>query len=509
MLADPGVLDLSTLSHDQRLELSSLLSELERRQRTRLLETMFPEAGPLRRELYPRHMEFFASRAPGSPPGERTAIARASERVFMAGNRVGKTVAAGTEIAYHLTGEYPDWWDGHRFTQANRWLASGDTHETTRDIIQLKMLGATTDKPENYGTGLIPGDRITGVVPRSHVKGAVEKILVRHKSGGESELWLRSYEQGREIFQGFELDGFWADEECPQDVYEEALVRLMTRSGISILTFTPLNGLTPLVQELTKPVEAFTDEEDPDGLKRLAASDRLIVSCGWDDVPHLSDAAKAKLLAKLAPHQRAARTKGIPALGSGAIYPVPEDEILVDDFPLPDFWPRAYGMDVGWNRTAVVWGAHDRENDIVYLYSQHYRGQAEPSVHAAAVRARGEWIAGAIDPAARGRSQKDGEQLLQSYTDLGLDVNPADNGVESGIYDMWERLSTGRLKVFRSLRDWINEYRIYRRDEKGQIVKQNDHLMDASRYLIKTGLSLARVKPRASKPKRTTSWRTA
>lgn len=506
------MLDLGTLTHDQRLELTGLLDEVKRRRRMRMLHTMFPCKGPLRRELYPRHMEFFRSRVASSvdpAPGDKTPVALASERVFMAGNRVGKTMAAGTEVAYHLTGQYPDWWDGHRYSKPVRWLASGDTHETTRDIIQLKMLGATTDRPEDYGTGLIPGEAISGVVPRPHVKGAVEKIIVKHVSGGESELWLRSYVQGREIFQGFELDGFWADEECPEDVYEEAMVRLMTRNGLSILTFTPLSGLTPLVQSLIKPASEFTDEDDPDGLKRLAAADRLIIQCGWDDVPHLSAAAKAKLLAKLMPHQRDARTKGVPALGSGAIYPVPESDIVVEDFPLPIHWPRAYGMDVGWNRTAVVWGAHDRDSDIVYLYSEHYRGQAEPSIHATAVKSRGEWIPGAIDPASRGRSQKDGEQLLENYVDLGLDLTPADNGVESGLYEVWERMSTGRLKVFKSMRNWLAEYRIYRRDEKGRIVKENDHAMDATRYYVKTGIDLERIQPRATKAPRTTSWRTA
>lgn len=504
------MLDLSTLTHDQRLELSGLLSELERRRRMRMLQTMFPDTGPLRRELYPKHLEFFRSLAPkstGAAAGDGQ-ITRASERVFMAGNRVGKTMAAGTEISYHLTGQYPDWWDGHRFDKPTRWLASGDTHETTRDIIQLKMLGATTDRKEDYGTGLIPGEAIENVVPRPHVKGAAEKILVRHVSGGTSELWLRSYVQGREIFQGFELDGFWADEECPQDVYEEAMVRLMTRNGLSILTFTPLNGLTPLVQELTKPAEAFTDEDDPDGLKRMAAADRLVVQCGWEDVPHLSARAKAKLLAKLMPHQRAARTKGIPALGSGAIYPVAEDDIVVDDFALPDFWPRAAGFDVGWNRTAGIFGALDRESDVVYLYSEHYRGQAEPSVHTSAMNARGAWIPKAIDPASRGRSQSDGEQLFQSYTDLGMALVLADNGVETGLYEVWERMSTGRLKVFKSCRNWIDEYRIYRRDDKGRIVKERDHLMDATRYLVKTGIQHARLKPRERQTARQGSWRT-
>jgi len=481
------VIDISRFSPQQRAHVMALLREVERRNRTRMIDTMFPDEGRYARYKYPKHLEFF--RLGATRP----------ERVFMAANRVGKTVAAGTEWTYHLTGRYPNWWEGHRFQRPIRLLASGDTHETTRDIIQLKMVGATTDKPEDIGTGLIPGDSIRGIVPRPHVKGAMEKVIVRHEpSGQDSELWLRSYVQGREIFQGFELDGFWPDEECPPDVYEESQVRLLTRRGISTLTFTPLNGLTELVQQLT----AHTD--DP-----ILMGSRAVVQCGWDDVPHLDATAKAILLSKLMPYQRDARTKGVPSLGAGAIYPVPEDDIVVDDFRLPVYWPRSYGMDVGWNRTAAIWSAHDREADVVYLYSEHYRGQAEPSVHAAAIRARGEWIPGAIDPAARGRSQKDGEQLLQSYTDLGLLLTAADNGVESGIYDTWERLSTGRLKVFKSLQNWRNEYRIYRRDEKGQIVKSNDHAMDATRYDIKTGLSLARLPPRTEKPPRRTNWRTA
>lgn len=484
-LIESPVLDLALLTTAQRVEVLSLLEEVERRQKSRLIETMFPDTGALRRELYPKHLEFFSE-------GKTC-----TERVFMAGNRVGKTVAAGTEITYHLTGEYPHWWTGRRFNRPVRALASGDTHETTRDIIQLKLLGATTDRPDKFGTGLIPGDSIINVVSRTHVKGAAERLTIRHKSGGESELWLRSYVQGREIFQGFELDIFWPDEECPADVYEEGQVRLMTSDGLSMLTFTPLSGLTPLVQQLTKP--------DPKG----EIIGRAVIQCGWDDVPHLSASAKAKLWSKLMPHQRDARTKGIPALGSGAIYPVPESDIVVPDMQIPKHWKRSYGMDVGWNRTAAVWSAMDPDTDVAYLYSEHYRGQAEPSVHAAAIRARGEWIPGAIDPASRGRSQADGEQLFNTYTDLGLNISMADNGVEDGIYQVWERLSTGRLKVFASLGNWLDEYRIYRRDDKGRIVKERDHLMDTTRYLVKTGLGLARVAPVATRAHKSQSWRTA
>lgn len=222
---------------------------------------------------------------------------------------------------------------------------------------------------------------------------------------------------------------------------------------------------------------------------------RYLVQAGWDDVPHLDEKTKKELLDSTLPHLRDARSKGIPSLGAGAIYPIPESEILVAPFAIPAHWPRGYAMDVGWNRTAALWGAYDRSTDCVFLYTEHYRGQAEPSVHAAAIRARGEWIPGKIDPASRGRSQKDGAQLLQMYQDLGLSLDPADNGVETGLYAVWERLSTGRMKVFSTLQNWLAEYRLYRRDEKGKIVKEFDHLMDATRYLVNGGLDWMRVQP--------------
>lgn len=231
-----------------------------------------------------------------------------------------------------------------------------------------------------------------------------------------------------------------------------------------------------------------------DATNILDVSPKHVTMCGWSDVPHLDEKTKAELLASTPPHLRDARSKGTPSLGSGAIYPVPESEITVEPFALPAYWPRLYGIDVGWNRTAAIWLAHDRDTDTVYAYSEHYRGQAEPSVHAGAIKARGDWVPGLIDPAARGRSQKDGEQLLQLYRDNGLRLEIADNSVEAGIFDVWTRLSEGRFKIWTSCKNWLAEYRIYRRDDKGHIIKKNDHLMDATRYGIR-GIGSAKVRP--------------
>lgn len=450
--------------------LKALETELALRTERRKLWSYYPDTGPLRRELYPKHLEFFRLGATHA------------ERLALCANRIGKTEGmGGYETALHLIGEYPDWWDGKRFDHAISAWAAGDTAQTVRDILQYKLLGA----PGKHGTGLIPGDSIIRTTPKSGVPEAVETIHVRHASGHTSVLGFKSYDQKRESFQGTEKHWIWLDEEPPLSIYTECLTRTMTCGGQLVSTFTPLEGLSETVMSFL-----------PDGSTETATIP--IVTATWDDVPHLSPEVKEQLLKRYPAYQRDARTKGIPQLGAGAIYPIPESEILVDPFEIPAHWPRAYGMDVGWNRTAVIWGAYDRDSQTWYLYSEHYRGQAEPSVHANSIRSRGDWIPGTIDPAARGRNQQDGSQLLAMYRELGLELTEADNGVESGIYSVHERLSGGKLKVFRTLQNWLSEFRLYRRDEKGRVVKTNDHLMDATRYLVASGQSIAITKPAPS-----------
>ena len=218
---------------------------------------------------------------------------------------------------------------------------------------------------------------------------------------------------------------------------------------------------------------------------------KYVVMATWDDAPHLTAEQKEELWAGIPVHQRDARTKGIPQLGAGAIYPILEERITCDDFEIPDFWPRAYALDVGWSWTAALWGAWDRQSDTVYLYSCYKQGQADPPVHAEAIKSRGNWIPGVIDPAANGRSQKDGHRLFDEYVSLGLLLDLSDNAVEAGIFAVWRRMVSGRLKVFKSLGPWFEEFRLYRRDENGKIVKDNDHLMDCMKYLILSGMAIA------------------
>lgn len=446
---------------------SSLQAEIQRRKRNKFFG-FFPAEGPRRRELYAKHIEFFA------------AGAQYKERLFMAANRVGKTESGAFETVCHLTGLYPDWWPGYRFRKPVEAWACGTTSETTRDIVQAKLMGAVDD----LGTGMIPGDLIAKTTQRrGGLTGALESIWVRHVSGGTSLVGLKTYQQGRKSFEGTAKDLIWCDEEPPADCYTEMLYRTVTTRGIALITFTPLQGMSTTVK-------SFVEPEKPE-----SAQYKWYIQAGWRDVPHIDEAEKAALLATTLPYQIKARTEGEPSLGAGAIYPVAQSDVECAPFEIPAHWPRVFALDVGWNRTAALWGAWDREKDCLFLYDEHYQSGEAPGVHADAIKVRGKWIPGVLDPAARGRQQHDGERLVQLYRAQGLNLTFADNSVEAGIYAVWQRIVGGRIKAFTSLKSFWSEFARYHRDEAGKIVKKDDHLMDDLRYLVMSGMRVAIVEP--------------
>ena len=232
-------INLDLLSADEKREMLAILEEKRYRQSRRKLFTYYPDHGPLRRELYPKHMAFFR------------AGLKDRERLMLAANRVGKTEGmGGYETALHLTGRYPHWWEGRRFDRPIRAWAAGKTNETTRDIIQAKLFGGVSRNGQSKqfsGTGLVPGDDIGSVTWKQGVADLADTIQVRHQSGGWSVLGMKAYQQGRGSFEGTEQDLVWLDEEPPMDVYTEALIRTMTTDGMVIMTFTPLEGMSDVV----------------------------------------------------------------------------------------------------------------------------------------------------------------------------------------------------------------------------------------------------------------------
>jgi phage terminase large subunit-like protein len=242
---------LAELSDEEIKALLAPVIQEEERAKFNKFANFFPDEGPLRRELYTAHTEFFRV-------GKQY-----RERCLLAGNRTGKTIAGAYETTSHLTGLYPHWWEGKLFTKPIRAWAAGDTNETTRDIIQAELLGAVIYGDDGLrtfdGSGMIPRECIGACKWKMGVQDLADFVYIKHKSGGWSHLAFKAFEQGRKKFQGTAKELIWLDEECPLDIYNECLIRTATTRGILMLTFTPLSGLSDTVMQF------LSDEFKPKG----------------------------------------------------------------------------------------------------------------------------------------------------------------------------------------------------------------------------------------------------
>lgn len=451
----------------------TLLEEQDRRARRNRLSRYVP---------YDKQMEFHAAGA----------VFR--ERLLRAGNQLGKTFSGAAEIAMHATGRYPDWWPGRRFNHPVRIWAGSKTNEVTRDGVQRLLIGEPKDKSK-WGEGLIPGDALVDTSSRQGVADALDSALIKHASGGNSTLGFKTYDQGREKWQGETLDLVWFDEEPPLPIYTEGLTRTNATGGQVFMTFTPLLGMSEVVMR-------FLMEQ---------SEDRCDINMTIEDAEHISAKDRARIIASYPAHEREARAKGVPILGSGRIFPVAEEDIKVSPFAIPDHWVRIGGIDFGWDHpTAAVELVWDRDADVIYITKGHRQRETSVVLHSVALK-----LWGAIPWAWPHDGENDtaaGANLASQYTAQGLEMLPdratfeeGGNSVEAGIMEMLDRMQTGRWKVFSNITDWFEEFRLYHRKD-GKVVKEMDDLISASRYAMMMKRFARTIRTAYVAPKRDMSW---
>lgn len=371
----------------------------------------------------------------------------------------------------HATGIYPDWWEGKRFDKPTLGWAGGVTGELTRDNVQRMLLGPV----DEHGTGFIPPNSIIESIPARGVPDLIDTIVVRHISGGKSYIRLKYYEQGREKWQSASVDWVWLDEEPPMDIYMEALTRTNATGGIVWLTFTPLLGMSEVVRR-------FLMEKSPD---------RHDTNMTIEDAEHITTEEKKKIIASYPEHEREARTKGTPILGSGRIFPISEKNISVPRFDIPSWYYKIGGLDFGWDHpTAGAKLAYNPDMDTIYVTAVYKRREATPTIHASALRNWGKLMPWSWPHDGLQHDKGSGDQLADLYRQEGLNMLPdratfedGTNGVEAGVIEMLTRMENGTLKVFEELEPFFEEFRLYHRKD-GKIVKEYEDIISAVRYAI-------------------------
>jgi phage terminase large subunit-like protein len=391
----------------------------------------------------------------------------------MAANRVGKTFGAAALVATVATGMYPDWWDGIRFPPGMNltvW-ALGYSSETLRDIVQNELVG-TPDENWKFSGSMIPKHMIKDAVSSGYPRLA-KTVFIRQKGNGLTKLSFKAYAQGPEVMMGSSVHLIWIDEE-PEDrrIFPQCVTRTTNTQGVVLVTATPELGVTELVRQFM--------QERKEGQRLIQAT--------WADAPHLDEATKNQILAALPDYERDLRSKGVPILGEGRVFPISEDAIICEPFELPAHYRKLVGIDFGWTHpTAAAFVAYDPDRDTIFIYDEYRKTDALPAVHAAAIRARGNDIQVVYPRDAFQTEKGTGKQVADYYREAGLELNiqfknpDGSISIEPGLLDMYQRMQTGRLKVFSHCTQWLEEFRVYHRKD-GKLVQKHDDLMDASRY---------------------------
>lgn len=398
------------------------------------------------------------------------------ERALFKANRAGGTFCGGMETAMHLTGVYPDWWKGKRFKKAVRWGVGSETGDLLKKGPQRMLYGPM----EAIGTGTIPKALL--VLPPKMSRGipdGIDTLQVRHCTDGQPDGTLSaavfmSYADGREKWQSDEWDGAWLDEEPAIDIYTEALTRTNITMGPVMLTFTPLKGLSDVAMRFVKNYP-----------------NTALIGMDLNEAEHFSPEQREQIILQYPEHEREARTKGIPMLGEGRIFPHMESLVRCEPFEIPKHFAVLGGMDFGIDHPfAAVKLAHDRDTDTIYVTQAYRQRGLTPIGHASALKIWGQ-IMWAWPHDGLQRDKQSGKQLAQFYREEGLQLiskhaqypDERGNGLEASILDINRRIETGRFKVFSHLESWFEEYRYYHRKD-GIPVKERDDLISATRYAV-------------------------
>jgi hypothetical protein len=243
----------------------------------------------------------------------------------------------------------------------------------------------------------------------------------------------------------------------------------------SKLPFTQLLGVSEVVRR-------FLLEKSPD---------RHVTQMDIEEAAHFSPEERKRIIASYPAHEREARTRGIPTLGSGRIFPVSEETLAIEQRDFPKHWPRIVGVDFGWvHAFAAIELIWDRDTDTVFVSKCYRIREATPVIHASVLRAWGKIRIAWPRDGRRETLEGAGIALAKQYKSQGLDMlhehaqfEDGSVSVEAGLMDMLTRMESGRFKVLKHLHDWWEEFRLYHR-QNGKVHKQGDDLMSATRYAV-------------------------
>lgn len=424
-----------------------------------------------------------------------------SGRLYIGGNRSGKSVGGVVEDLWWATRRHP-------YRQIPDKPINGR-------ILGVDFInGVQGILLPIFKRWIIPSDLIGGSWERSW--SLSERTLTL--SNG-SILDFKSYDQDLDKHAGTSRDFVHFDEEPPKAVFNENLVRTIDVGGAWWITMTPVQGLTWTYKTLYEPAKKGTQPNLD------------LIEVDMSDNPFLSEEEKMVALAFLDDDERAKREHGRYVPRGGLVFPEFMESVhavLPGDWKPPRNWLVYHSLDHGYNNpTASLHHAVSPVGDSIVTFHEDYGREQIIKEWARRIL---EWemnnkidpFLRTGDPAMKQRQAQSGSSIAQLYGEEGilfaldsvprdvapgvdkintyLKINPATErpfwqctmGCEHLIREMkqlhWEFYTSPRMEDANNARETIH--------------KKDDHAPDALRYFFTflpeispLGLDLLHVKP--------------
>ena len=418
---------------------------------------------------------------------------------LLGGNRTGKTEAGAAECAYLARGCHP-------YLRVDRpmngWVVSLSS-EVQRDVAQKKLLSY-------LNPAWIKGVRMREGRADDMENGVIDTLQVESLRGGVSVIGFKTCAQGREKFQGTSQDFIWFDEEPPEDIYLECIMRTIDSGGRVFGTMTPLKGLTWV--------------HDRIWLNEYGDPEVWCLSMSWRDNPYLPAAELQKLARTLPKDELEARRDGKFVSVNGLVYGEFDESVhVIDPFEVPAAWQDMISIDPGLAKPlSCHWYAADPEGRV-YVVAEHYQANMGVEAHAREIerisralnwkRDSDNRLSCLMDAAADQHALQGERSVAELFREQGLNVNTRVNKAKwAGIQRVkqylmprphWDakRWPEGKpgLFIFRTCPMMIREIKKYRwkEDEDAEEpIKRDDHAMDELRYYL-----MSRPAPQGEAPR--------
>ena len=396
-------------------------------------------------------------------------------RIFLGGNRSGKTVFGAVESIRYLTGSHPT-----RATPKPPVYGRGSAVDIEQGLNKIMLPEIARWLPKKF--------LLKGSWDESYDKSS--RVLTLNNG---SKMDFLTYEQLPEKHAGTSRHFCWWDEEPPEFIFNEDMLRLVDVNGHWWMSMTPLLGFTWVYHKYYSPI---VEHNQPN-----PSVDVFLGST--ENNPHVSKEILDEITEGLSAEEKSARRHGRFMAASGLVYPSFGKHLVIPPIDAARVAvPVFNAMDHGLRHPTVFLYAYVDQEGRLIVFHEYYEAERTIPQHVETIR---KWeratgieqrlVYSIGDPAIEQRTPS-GLSVRSMYSQEGYYLGLGNNDVAAGINKTRSYIERMGVFITEDCPNLISELYGYRWDtyatrkanetkkQQDKPRKLKDDACDTLRYLI-------------------------